>query len=118
MTMSSVRSKLTSRRRSLILAGAIAAAGLATTSFAAPPANVRSVSVRYTDLDLTTAKGADRLYRRIASAAREVCPGVYSPNPGVAADARHCEATAIANAVSKVNNAKLALVHASRTSRG
>jgi UrcA family protein len=115
--MTTANSKLTSFYRSLLLGGFIAASGMATPLLAASPADALSVSVKYSDLDLSSANGVDRLYRRIESAAREVCPDIYSRDLGIASAGRHCEAEAISAAVSRVNNAKLALVHASRVSR-
>lgn len=116
--MTTASSTLTSFYRSVLLGAAIAAAGLATPLLAAAPDDARSVSVKYADLDLNTASGVDRLYRRIESAAREVCPDINSRDLGIWSAARRCEAEAIAAAVSKVNNPKLALVHASHLSHG
>jgi UrcA family protein len=110
---------LTQLRRSLAIAGAFAALTVATTSFAtAPSVDARSVSVRYDDLNLSTPEGVNALYRRISGAAREVCPDIYSRDLSVVAAAEHCQADAVAKAVSEVNNPQLALVHATRVSRG
>jgi len=85
---------------------------------ATPSADVPSVSVRYDDLNLSTTDGVNSLYRRISSAAREVCPGVYSRELSLRAAARRCEADAVARAVSDVNNTHLAMVHAAHVSHG
>jgi UrcA family protein len=98
---------------------AVVAVVAATASFAATPSvDTPSVSVRYDDLNLSTSDGVNSLYRRISAAARDVCPGVYSRDLAEAAIARHCEADAVARAVSQVNNAHLAMVHAAHVSHG
>jgi UrcA family protein len=79
---------------------------------------VPSVTVRYSDLNLATADGVDTLYRRISNAASLVCPTSYTKDMDAAAKAKQCQVEAIARAVQKVNNPKLALVHATRISRG
>ena len=55
-----------------ILAAAAALAGAATV-FAAPAAAEDSVGIKYSDLDLSTRAGQQKLDRRIDSAAREAC---------------------------------------------
>lgn len=116
--MTTANPKTTSFCTALLLGAVLAVPALTTPLLAATPADARSVSVSYGDLDLNTASGIDRLYRRIESAARAVCPDVYSRDLGTAFAARHCEAEAISAAVNKVNNTRLALVHAAHVSRG
>jgi len=117
--MTTAASKLTTFRRSLAVAGAFAALTVTAVSFAAPSSdNVPTVTVRYDDLNLATAAGVDTLYRRISSAAREVCPDMYSRDLKIVAASAHCRADAVAQAVHAVNNPQLALVHAARVSRG
>jgi UrcA family protein len=77
-----------------------------------------SVSVRYDDLNLSTTAGVDALYRRISSAARDVCPDIYSRDTQVALSAHRCQAAAIATAVSQVNSPGLAMLHSARLSHG
>ena len=70
-------------------------------------ADVRRRVVRYADLDITHTEGAAVLYTRIAHAAREVCEA----DPSFAelrsvwpdAEARKCQAQAIARGVGEVN---------------
>jgi UrcA family protein len=67
--------------RSTSLAAAAVAAGLLTLGLAAAPAvaqPVETVLVSYADLDLASQIGRQRLDRRIAYAAEQVCGG-YSP---------------------------------------
>jgi UrcA family protein len=107
--------KQTLRRRSFAVLAAFAALGVAATSVAAPASDAASgVKVRYSDLSLTTAKGVNDLYRRIARAARLVCPDPYSRDLSVVAASERCQADAIARAVAEVNNPQLALMHAER----
>jgi UrcA family protein len=108
--MTTVVSKLT-----LAVVSVVASVG----AFAATPTvATSSVSVRYDDLNLSTTEGVNSLYHRISSAARQVCPGVYSRDLYIVAAAQRCEANAVSKAVSEVNNPHLAMVHASRVSQG
>jgi UrcA family protein len=117
--MTTATSKLTTFRRSLALAGAFAALTVTATSFAAPPSgNPPSVTVRYSDLDLSTAAGATVLYHRISAAARQVCPDSYTRDLGMLAASQRCQADAIAQAVRELNNPQLAVVHAAHVSHG
>lgn len=64
-------------------------------------AQVRSVAVNVSDLNLATASGQAQLEKRISSAARSVC----STNSRTVRDlvaAKKCEAQAIANAEPKI----------------
>ncbi len=108
--MTTVASKLV-----LAVAGlAASVSGLAATAAAEVP----SVTVRYDDLNLSTAAGVDQLYRRISMAAQRVCPlGDLRDLRRVQA-AERCQAAALANAVNKVNSPSLAMLHAARGSRG
>ncbi len=80
---------------------------------AAPPAdNVRSAVVSYGDLNIRSAEGAQALYRRIAAAARQVCP-LPDPRDLVRAGSVHaCREAAIARAVRDINNPPLAALQA------
>jgi len=118
--MTRTNSNLSYVRRSLAVAGAFAALTVATTSFAAAPSvdSPRSVTVHYDDLDLSSTAGVNVLYKRISAAARQVCPDIYSRDLGVVAAADRCYASAVAKAVTEVNNPHLAMVYAAHTSRG
>ena len=117
--MTTATSNQTHFRRPLAVAAAFAALTVASTSFAAAPgSDPPSVSVRYVDLNLATAVGVNALYHRISTAARAVCPDVYSRDLGVVAAGQRCQANAVARAVSDLHNPQLALLHASRVSRG
>jgi UrcA family protein len=118
-TMTTPASKLTAFRRSLAVAGALAALAVTTASFATAPSDeAPSVTVRYDDLNLATTAGANTLYHRISNAARSVCRDEYTRDLSVIAAMERCRANAIAQAVHEVNNPQLALVHAARVSHG
>jgi len=101
-------------RSALVPAAVLATLGLlgATQALAAPPA---SVKVDFRDLDLSTSAGAQTLYRRITSAARDVCGYEGRALTDVAAW-KGCYRGAIADAVAKVNNPLLTALHTGRPS--
>ena len=71
--------------------------------------DVPTKTVNFQDLDLSTAQGAQALYDRIETAAREVCRGTEFT------EARACRARAIENAVEFVGSSLLSA--ANRSSR-
>lgn len=93
---------------------ALGAVGSAHAATAGSPA----ITVRYTDLNLSTEQGSLALYRRIVAAAHQVCvvEGISDPRAVVAA--RSCREQAIARAVRDVNSPMLAAVHAERLRHG
>jgi|HubBroStandDraft_1064217.scaffolds.fasta_scaffold315551_2 UrcA family protein len=73
------------------------------------------VVVKYGDLDINSAAGAEKLYERLRQAAAQVCPQVSSLDlPSHQAGLR-CLDAVVAHAVSSVGSAQLAAVYASRT---
>ena len=56
------------------IAGLIAISAANVADAAAQPADAPALLVRFTDLNIMTEQGASSLYRRIALAARRVCP--------------------------------------------
>jgi len=80
--------------------------------------DVPRLEVTYTDLNIATDAGARTLYRRIATAARQVCPrGEGSIIPKMDEVSRTCIREAIARAVREVNSPRLAEVEAAELSR-
>jgi UrcA family protein len=72
------------------------------------PSAVGSIAtrvVKFADLDISTAEGAQALYERIAAAARAVC---RDAEPKVV---RECRSRAIAGAVQGVGNPLLSAAH-------
>ena len=82
----------------------------ATQAPAADPSDVRSETVSYRDLNLSTIEGATALYLRIKHAANHVCD---EPGTGIAhfQEWKSCYQAAIADAVAKVNSPLLTSVH-------
>ena len=87
---------------------------LGTLAWAGPPAT-RSVEVSFRDLDLNTASGAAKLYRRIQAAARGVCQ--YEPtSPREESIWQYCVRPTVNAAVAKVNNPLLTELHSGHSS--
>ena len=84
-----------------------------TQAWSAPP-QVRSVTVSFRDLDLSSPVGATTLYKRIKSAAKQVC-GYEGTDLISKSIWNGCYTTAIANAVGKVNSPLLTAVHTGRS---
>jgi UrcA family protein len=99
--------------RSIALLSALGLLGSAQ-ALAAPPAGAPSVTVGYSDLDLSTAAGAHTLYHRIKGAARDVCGSegrsVLEVNLW-----RRCVQSAIADAVGAVDSPLVTSVYTGRT---
>jgi UrcA family protein len=83
-----------------------------TPAWSATP-ELRSVTVSYRDLDLSTPHGAKVLYRRIQAAAKEVC-GYRGAGLLEQSVWKGCYHNAIADAVGKVNNPLVTGVHTGR----
>ena len=91
----------------LIVAGlALTSLGVGT-SLAAPGADAPSVTLRYAALDLTTQEGALRLEQRIRAAAERVCPSSDGRELERTAQARACQAHALARAVQQIGSPQL-----------
>jgi UrcA family protein len=79
---------------------------------------VKSMTVRYSDLDLSRPEDARRLYQRIQHAALLVCAGDDSRETEVQVRFRVCYRQAVDNAVRKVGSDKLAALHRDGTNGG
>jgi UrcA family protein len=77
---------------------------------AADTPSTASVVVRFHDLDLRSESGARTLYRRIASAVRQVCPETDSRRLGDKAAAWSCQRQALDQAVASINNPQVAML--------
>jgi UrcA family protein len=98
MTMNTIRTKLYAAI--CVLFGS-AAVGTPWTSAQASEPPPPTKTVKFADLDIQTVEGAKVLYHRIRVAADQVCA---SFDDAVMREAKpHCVATAIDNAVKKVN---------------
>ena len=92
--------------------GASASAVAASTS----QLSVRSVQVSFADLDIDSDIGAQILYKRLQNASEKACSisnsGATKP-VGVVRDSRLCYASALGNAVSRIDSDALSKIHAS-----
>jgi len=84
----------------------------------AASANAAGLTVRYSDLNLSTEQGALILYGRIVAAAYRVCAADNMLDLNAMAAARACREEAIAKAVRDVNSPMLAAVYAERQRHG
>ncbi len=95
----------------MLLCGIVGAACSGAASAATSDDDVLSVAIHYDPQSLDTDSGARMLYRRIVNAAAEVCP--QFSNPRWISDAvRRCREEAVAHAVMKINNPRLAAIYA------
>ena len=112
--------KLAGRSAAALLA-LTACVGMLSTASAAPSddaGDAPKITVRYSDLDLSTEAGAKSLYNRISMAARQVCPSDDSRELSRFAIARACQHAAVERAVRAVNSPHLAAAYAAATHRG
>lgn len=99
------------RTAPLRLFAAMLAAGLmvsaATPVFAGTPANaiVRTTTVAFNDLDLTTDTGAATLEKRIKRATKQVCGTVDGGDLAAWVDMQNCRSKAMASAMPKAERA-------------
>jgi UrcA family protein len=73
------------------------------------------VLVRYSDLDIATVAGAEKLYERILQAAAQVCPAPDSPSLSAHAALLRCRNEVVEHAVSSVGSPQVTAVFAART---
>ena len=107
------------RPRRFALAAALGvlttAAWLATPAVASagqPSAAGLQTNVYYDLRDLSTERGVRALYRRILSAAQDVCPGYDSDSEQAVAASKECQQQAIARAIAQIGNERLAALDA------
>ncbi len=91
-------------------------AGFATVAAAGDLTGVRSETVQFGDLNLSSPQGAATLYRRIAAAARDVCDRGHFDLASLQAT-RACVDKAIADAVTKIGHPELVAVYNAKTHR-
>ena len=93
-----------------LIAASIASLALASTALAAGAGELPTARVRYGDLNLSSDAGVAALYSRLRHAAKQVC--MYSSyrisDPA-------CVSTALNDAVAKVANGRLTMLHERRT---
>jgi UrcA family protein len=112
------RGFMTSLITKLLLAGGFAVAAASAAVASPTDSDVPSVVVHYTTASLATDSGVQALYRRIEMAAEKVCiiepVGTRMPNEAVL----KCRRDAVAGAVEKVHNTRLAALYAAHTKSG
>jgi UrcA family protein len=101
----------------MLLIGALAGLAAAGAAGASPAhSDAPSKVVRFSADMLETDSGARAVYHRIAQAAEQVCPN-DSYTLLVGARVLQCREQAIADAVNKIHNQRLAAVHAAAGSK-
>jgi UrcA family protein len=104
--------------RVVALAGCLFAGTVGAAHATTPAADVPSVVVSFSDLNLSTEQGTSALYHRIVAAARQVCPQADQRDLSAYTYSRACQEAAIARAVNDVHSSHLAAVHAAHSKRG
>jgi UrcA family protein len=101
------------------LAGLAAAgtAGAADTTDTSAYSDVPALVVRYNADMLATDSGARALYRRLTEAAEQVCPSASNTRL-ISERTVTCREQAVASAVSKIHNQRLAAVYAASSKSG
>jgi UrcA family protein len=112
MTAQTARFHGFTRATLIVLASGLAGLGVSVAT--AGTDDAPAVSVSYSDLNLATEQGTLTLYKRIVSAARQVCPVNTGPNARLAAQTQRCVDEAVARAVRDVQSPKLAELQATR----
>ena len=103
----------------LMLTGGLGCAMAVGTAAAAPVDDgVPSQVVRYSTQTLQTDAGVQKLYARLVSAAKQVCPEASIRDLGADARVQQCRSQAIAQAIQRINNTQLAALYASSSKRG
>lgn len=95
-----------------LVAAAAAASGIAAAGEPKPANGVRSVVVRYNDLDLSREQGSQAAYARLRSAARRVCGSVDPRDAAARLAWRTCYQTALDKAVAQLDSAQVTALHA------
>jgi UrcA family protein len=108
---------ITSTPLRTLVAGAILSVlgfSFATMSSAEEDSRPPQVIVKFADLDISSSQGALALYRRIYSAADNVCWRMYQSEQAYKWNRNVCLRKVIADAVTKVNKPALSAVFASK----
>jgi UrcA family protein len=94
----------------ILAAGAAGAAGL--------DSDVPSVVVKYSEQSLATDEGVYALYRQIKNAAKEVCPAEQTRDLKRQSLIQECRNQAVTRAIRKIDNSRLAALHAGHSKNG
>jgi UrcA family protein len=85
--------------------------GASHASAATPDQDARQVVVRYQDLDLSDTADAQRLYRRIQTAARAACENDQPKSPWGLSQYYSCVDRAVTRAVADVGSTQVSGIH-------
>ncbi len=101
-----------------IVALVVVGLGASASAVTASPSqlSVRSVQVSFADLNINSDEGAQALYRRLKNASEKACSisnsGATKPVAALR-DAKMCYASALSNAVTKIDSDALSRIHTS-----
>ena len=98
-----------------LLTAAVLSAGVAQAE--SPSIDMRQIRVSYGDLNLSHARGAERLYRRLQAAAAEVCRSPVGDPILARVRQKTCVNEATEAAVASVNEPELTKVHVAKTGK-
>jgi UrcA family protein len=102
-----------------LLFGSLDASATESSNVTINSSEARQKGVAYDDLNLSTQRGVESLYRRISNAAEQVCGVAAGRMPiGLAASAKACKKQSIARAVEQVNLPQLNAHHQAMVERG
>jgi UrcA family protein len=102
----------------LLVLGSLAGVIAAGAASANPDSDVPSIVVKYSDQSLASDAGVTDLYRRITAAARKVCPTASIRDLVGIRLSEQCRDQAVARAIHKVDNSRLAALYATRSKNG
>jgi UrcA family protein len=97
----------------MITGGLVGALGVGAINAASVDSDGPSVAIRYSAADLANDDTVRALYHRIVKAAEQVCPQVQTGTMLVSAAVRQCREQAVEHTVQKINDPRLAALHAS-----
>jgi UrcA family protein len=102
----------------LLLVGSLAGVIAAGAANANPDSDAPSVVVKYSEQSLASDAGVGDLYRRIKVAARQVCPSADIRDLSGSRLVEQCRDQAVARAIRKIDNSRLAALHANHSKNG
>jgi UrcA family protein len=100
---------------SLLLGSLAGVMAVGAASAASPDSDVPSVVVKYSEQSLATDGGVNDLYRRITNAAKQVCPEASIRDLSAVRQVEECRDQAVAQAIRKINNSRLAALYATHS---
>jgi UrcA family protein len=106
------------KARTTFIAALLLTGSAAAPAGAAESAAFQQVTVRFADINLSVPEGAESLYARIRSAARQVCGREDEKGLALVFSRRACIEKAITDAVTHVGNAQLRAVYEAHQGRG